>query len=103
MKNTSHHSSAALAAIAATVLILALPLCSRAAEIPAPTETQPALRLQVLESVEVKFPGRSIFYQRVVPPAATAARVPVAVSVAPPLSLAESAAAEARAAKKPRC
>lgn len=100
MKNTSHHSSAALAAIAATVLILALPLCSRAAESPAPTETQPALRLQVLESVEVKFPDRSIFYQRVVPPAATAARVPVAVSVAPPLSLAESAAAEARVAKK---
>ena len=54
----------------------------------------------MLERVEVKFPDRSIFYQRVAPPTAPAARVPVTVPAAQPLSLAESTAAEARAAKK---
>ena len=61
---------------------------------------RPTLNLKVLDGVEVKFPGRSIFYQRVEPPAAPAARAPVTAPVAKPLSLAESAAAEARAAKK---
>ncbi len=62
--------------------------------------TPSPLNLQIIDGVEVKFPGRSIFYQRVVPPLAPAARVPVAVPVAEPLSLAESVAAEARASKK---
>ena len=61
---------------------------------------RPTLNLKVLDGVEVKFPGRSIFYQRVAPPTAPAARAPAPAPVAKPLSLAESAAAEARAAKK---
>ncbi len=61
---------------------------------------RPTLNLKVRDSVEVKFPGRSIFYQRVEPPAAPAARAPVTAPVAKVLSLAESAAAEARASKK---
>jgi hypothetical protein len=63
-------------------------------------EPPPSLNLKVLDGVEVKFPGRSIFYQRVEPPAAPAARAPVTAPVAKVLSLAGSAAAEARAAKK---
>ncbi|MEI8108790.1 MAG: hypothetical protein WCI46_13335, partial [Verrucomicrobiota bacterium] len=61
---------------------------------------RPTLNLKVLDSVVVKFPGHSIFYQRVAPPTAPAARAPVTAPVAKVLSLAESAAAEARANKK---
>lgn len=64
------------------------------------TEARPVLNLQVIEGVEVKFSGRSVFYQRVAPPTAPAARAPVTAPVAKVLSLAESAAAEARANKK---
>lgn len=62
--------------------------------------TRPALHLRVLDGVEVKFPDHSVFYHRVAPPTAPVARVPVAVPVVPSLSLAESAAADARASKK---
>ena len=68
-----------------------------------PEATRPrpaALHPRVLESVEVKFPDHSVFYQRVAPPVAPAARAPVALPVVKSLSLAESAAAEARAQKK---
>ena len=34
----------------------------------APQPVHPTLNLQVIEGVEVKFPGRSVFYQRVAPP-----------------------------------
>ena len=60
----------------------------------------PALRLKVIEGVEVKFPDRSVFYQRVAPPAAAARRAPAPAPVAAPLSPAEQEAAEARAKKK---
>ena len=65
----------------------------------APQPAHPTLNLQVIEGVEVKFPGRSAFYQRVAPPTAPPPRVPMPAPVAQPLSLAESAAAEARAKK----
>ena len=93
-------SRPALAALVTAMLTLASPPRSRAAETPEPTEAKPALNLRVLDAVEVKFPDHSVFYQRVAPPAVPAARVPVAVPVVPPLSLAESVAAEAREAKK---
>ena len=81
-----------------SVLLLAIPAVAQ--QNSAPTSAQPALDLKVLESVEVKFPDHSIFYQRVAPPAAPALRTPVSTPVPQVLSLAESAAAEARAAKK---
>ena len=67
-----------------------------ASEFPA----RPTLNLKVLDSVEVKFPDHSVFYRRVAPPTAPATRAPAPAAVAKPLSLAESAAAEARASKK---
>ena len=100
MQRVSLLSNSALAAIATTALTLASPLLSLAEENSAPTDAKPALKLQVIDGVEVKFPGRSIFYQRVVPPVAPVARVPVVVPEAKPLSLAESVAAEARANKR---
>jgi hypothetical protein len=82
-------------------LLVILPAILAAAQQNAvPTEAEPALNLRIIEGVEVKFPDHSIFYHRVAPPAAPAGRVPLAVPVPHPLSLAESAAAEARASKK---
>jgi hypothetical protein len=59
----------------------------------ASTEGNPALHLKVLDSVEVKFPDHSLFYQRVEP-----APAPAPTPVAKSLSLAESSAADARQA-----
>ena len=100
MKHFIKFTGGFLADIAAATLTLALPFPLLAQETLPATDANHALKLQVLEGVEVKFPGRSIIYQRVIPPAAAAARVPVAVPVEKPLALAESVAAEARAQKK---
>lgn len=69
-------------------------------EIPAATESKPVLNLKVLDSVEVRHPDRSVFYQRVAPPTAPPRRTPAPVPVAQPLSLEETAAQEARASKQ---
>lgn len=65
-----------------------------------PADTKPALKLQIIEGVEVKLPDRSIFYQRAAPPIPPTPRPSTPVPEATPLSLAERAAAEARAKKK---
>ena len=98
MQSTFHLSGSSLAAIAATALTLVSPLVLLAQEAPSPTGAKPALKLQVIEGVEVKLPDRSIFYQRVAPPVPPPAR-PAPVPVPKPLSPAERAAAEARAKK----
>ena len=61
-------------------------------------EAKPALDLKVLDSVEVKYPDHSVFYQRVAPPVP-----PLRLASAPeakPLSPEEMAVQEARAKKK---
>jgi len=90
----------ALATIAASIITLASPTRSRAEEAPASAGAKPSIQIRVLEGVEVKFRDHSVFYQRVAPPVPPVARAPVAVPVVESLSLAESAAAEARAQKK---
>jgi hypothetical protein len=65
-----------------------------------PTDTKPALELQIIEGVEVKLPDRSIFYQRATPPIPPTPRPSTPVHEPKPLSPAERAAAEARAKKK---
>ena len=61
---------------------------------------KPALKLQVIESLEVKRPERSILYQRVAPPMPPPMLPATPVPEAKTLSPAEAAAAEARAQKK---
>jgi hypothetical protein len=65
-----------------------------------PADTKPALKLQIIEGVEVKLPDRSIFYQRVAPPIPPPTRSPAPLPEPKPLSPAEQAAAEARAKKE---
>jgi len=83
-----------------TLAVLLMATTTWAQQAAAPTQAKPVFELKVLESIEVKFPGRSVFYQRVAPPTAPPARTPAPTPVVQPLSLAESAAAEARAKKK---
>ena len=71
-----------------------------AEEIPSVTEAKPVLNLKVLESVEVKFPDRSIFYQHVVPPVPPVPGPPAPAPAVKPLSPEQIAAQEARAKKK---
>ena len=88
------------AVIAAAAFTLACPLISFAEETPAATDLKSALKVRVIESVEVKFPDRSIIYQRVAPPSPPPARPAAPVPPAKALSPAERAAAETRASKK---
>lgn len=100
MQSISHLSVASLAVITATAFTLASPLGSFAEETPVVTDAKPARKVRVLKSVEVKFPDRSIFYQRVAPPIPPPALPPAPTTETKPLSPAERAAAEARAKKK---
>ena len=100
MKTLASFLSLPFAAVMPSLFALAGAGTAFAEEITTLTEAKPFLHFKVLDSVEMKFPDHSVFYQRVAPPVPPPRKAPAPKPEAKPLSPEEMAAQEARAKKK---